>query len=84
MANVTHGETQAIINALKEKGINFDCIRCKSKNCEWHYFKHIVFNSLSTTDISLVNVPVVPTVALTCGKCGNISQFAAGVLGLLD
>jgi predicted nucleic-acid-binding Zn-ribbon protein len=70
---------EQIIIALKEKGANQPCPRCRN----------LEFEVIGETRVSLTDRPGVfrgyaelPLILISCKQCGYIAPHATGVLGL--
>ncbi len=73
---------QEIIKALDEHGARLPCPRCGNPN---FILIDGYFNQTIQTELQglVLGGPSVPSVVVACSKCGFLSQYALGILGLL-
>jgi ribosomal protein S27AE len=79
---ITQEQKKRIIEALNEKGAKLPCPRCGNESFALldGYFNHTLQTELKGI---IIGGPSVPSVVVTCVRCGFLSQHALGVLGLL-
>jgi hypothetical protein len=75
----TDEKKQQIAETLTQKGANRPCERCGSRDFTVldGYFRQEVQDDLKNVNLG---GPSIPTFALACGNCGNLSFFAAKVV----
>lgn len=74
------GRLDEYINALKVKGVNAPCSRCRSN------FFDIVGESIVSIQekpgVVSIGGPSIPVVLVICQQCGNLTMHAQGSLGM--
>jgi uncharacterized Zn finger protein len=70
-----------IIKSLENKNAKLPCSRCGANKFEIVGETFIPLQNNPTSFV--IGGPSVPTVLVACSNCGNVSQHALGVLGML-
>lgn len=75
-------EKRKIIAALEERGATLPCPRCGNNAFTLldGYLNQTIQKELKGI---VIGGPSVPTIVITCKRCGFLSQHALGILGLL-
>ena len=83
MDRFTPEQKQRIVSALEERGVTLPCPRCGNATFELvdGYFNQPVQEGLESFSIG---GPSIPSVVITCSRCGYMTQHAIGALGLLN
>lgn len=63
-----------VIDALKEKGVDFPCPRCDGFD----------FEIVDQTNIILQEKKIMPSAIIVCSDCGFVTFHSLGVLGLKE
>lgn len=82
MTSFSESEKNKIIKTIEDKGAKLPCSRCGTNKFILidGYFNNTIQKDLKTTALGGRGVP---SVVVACAQCGNISQHAIGILGLM-
>ena len=82
MQKISDEKKREIIKALEERGAKLPCPRCGNNSFTLldGYFNQTIQTVLKGM---VLGGPSVPSVVVSCSRCGYLSQHALGALGLL-
>lgn len=83
MSILTKEQSDLVIKTLQERGVTMPCPRCgnNSFTLQDGYFSQTVQSSQTNV---VLGGQILPSVMVICNKCGYMSQYALGVLGLME